>query len=202
MLTKTTNFARLTHEERMVWLGSRVIMTSDVQKVMLQCERLYRQAGTKSEGNGAFIIGDTGAGKSTAVSAFVDKLFERLKSERPQAEWLRPKVPDTVIRPIIEVNSETGYKRPVMVIVVPPRPRFNSFARIVGAALGIDLSTKLQFGDAFDQVKLQLQEQGTKMIIFDEVQHFVDATANSYQAADVLKVLIKCQVQVVCIGIA
>lgn len=199
-MTGPTTFARMSHADRLKWLGSRVITTPDVRKVSTFCNRLYRQAGTKNEGNGGFVLGDTGTGKSTAVAAFVDDLFAGMMAKRPDVEWLRPKVEDTPIRPIFEVDAENGFKRHVVVVVVPPRPRFNSFAKSVGAALGIDLNARTRFGEEFDQIKKQIKKQEVKMIIFDEVQHFVEATMDSYQAADVIKIIMKCQVQVLCIG--
>ena len=53
-------FNKMSHKQRLEWLGSKVIVTPDVQKVRTFCRRLYRQSRTKNEGNGAFIIGDTG----------------------------------------------------------------------------------------------------------------------------------------------
>lgn len=193
-------FKQMQHEKRLEWLGSKIIGTPDVQKVTRLCERLYRQARTKNEGNGGFVLGDTGTGKSTAVAAFANDLAKKLAAPRPDSEWLRPKVVDTPIRPIFEVVSETGWLRHVVVIVVPPRPRFNSFLRSTAAALGVKLNSRFDFGEALDQIKEQIDHQKVKMMIFDEVQHFTEGTVDSYQAADVIKIIMKCRVQVICVG--
>jgi hypothetical protein len=193
-------FKQMEHERRLEWLGSKIIGTPDVQKVTRLCDRLYRQARTKNEGNGGFVLGDTGTGKSTAVAAFANNLAKKLATARPDSEWLRPKVVDTPIRPIFEVVSETGWLRHVVVIVVPPRPRFNSFLRSTAAALGVKLNSRFDFGEALDQIKEQIDHQKVKMMIFDEVQHFVEGTVDSYQAADVIKIIMKCRVQVICVG--
>lgn len=194
------NFGKMEHEERLEWLGSKIIGTPDVQKVITFCNRLYRQARTKNEGNGGFVLGDTGTGKSTAVAAFADDLAKKLAAARPKSEWLRPRLTDTPVRPIYEVVSETGWLRHVVVVVVPPRPRFNSFLRSVAATLGVQLNSRFDFGEALDQIKTQIDIQKVKMMIFDEVQHFVEGSVDSYQAADVIKIIMKCRVQVVCVG--
>jgi hypothetical protein len=171
-----------------------------VKKVRTFCARLYRQSRTKNEGNGAFIIGDTGTGKSTAVAAFTDEIAEELKAKRPNSEWFRPRDPDTPIRPVYEVDAETGWQRHIVVVVVPPRPRFNSFLRSVATTLGIKLNSRFDFGEAFQQIKRQIDEQKVTMMIFDEVQHFTEGSIDSYQAADIIKIIMKCRVQVVCVG--
>ncbi|MHC2288804.1 MULTISPECIES: TniB family NTP-binding protein [Bradyrhizobium] len=195
------SFAKMSHKDRLRWLGSKVIPTPDVQKVKTFCTRLHRQSRTKNEGNGGFVLGDTGTGKSTAVAAFVDDLAEEFKAKRPDSEWHRPRHPDTPIRPIYEVTEDAGWLRHVVVIVVPPRPRFNSFLRSVAMTLGVKLKSRFDFGEAFDQIKHQIEEQKVGMMIFDEVQHFTEGTLDSYQAADVIKIIMKCRVQVVCVGL-
>lgn len=194
-------FAKMSHEDRLRWLGAKVIETPDVKKVKAFCGRLYRQSRTKNEGNGGFVLGDTGTGKSTAVASFVDDLADELRALRPDSEWHRPRHTDTPIRSLYEVVPETGWLRHVVVVVVPPRPRFNSFLRSVAMTLGVKLGARFDFGEAFEQVKKQIEEQKVGMIIFDEVQHFTEGTLDSYQAADVIKIIMKCRVQVVCVGL-
>ena len=49
-------------------------------------------------------------------------------------------------------------------------------------------------------MKHQVDGQGITMIVFDEVQH-IATRAMAYEAADVLKVMIKAGLQVVCVGL-
>src|ERR1700730_18324489 len=179
------NFSKMSHEDRLLWLGSKVIQTPDVKKVNLFIRRLDRQSRTKSEGNGGFVIGDTGAGKSTAVAGFVDDLATTLAAKRKNSEWHRPRLIDTPIKPVYEEVAETGWLRHVVVVVVPPRPRYNSFLRSVALTLGISVTSRFDVGEAFDQIKTQIDLQKVRMMIFDEVQHFTEGAMDSYQAADV-----------------
>ena len=194
-------FSRMSHEARLAWLGSQIIETPDVKRVNTLCDRLHRQTRTKNEGNGGFILGETGSGKSTAVAAFTDDLYSRLAAKRPNSEWHRPESIDTPILPIFEIQADSGWIRHVVVIVVPPRPRFNSFLRSVAATLGVQLRNHFDFGEAIDQIKTQIALQKVSMMIFDEAQHFVEGTIDSYQAADVIKIIMKCRVQAICIGL-
>ena len=66
--------------------------------------------------------------------------------------------------------------------------------------LGVKLNSRFDFGEAYDQIKKQIDKQKVTMMIFDEVQHFTEGTLDSYQAADVIKIMMKCRVQVVCVG--
>jgi hypothetical protein len=85
-------------------------------------------------------------------------------------------------------------------VVVPPRPQFNPLLADVAAALGIGLSSGFKFGEALRQIKIETRLQKVKMMIFDEVQHITEGSISSYQAADVFKIIAKCGVQVVCVG--
>lgn len=197
-------FARMSHQERLDWMKKHTIETPDVKKVITYCRRLYRQAGTKREGNVGFVMGDTGVGKSTAVAAFVDQIADEIRRERPEAELMRPEVEDTYIRPIWEVVQSEGdeyrIERPVVVVVVPPRPQFNPLLGDVAAALGKPLTKGFKFGEALRTIKKEIRLQNVKMMIFDEVQHITQGSISSYQAADVIKVIAKCKVEVVCVG--
>jgi hypothetical protein len=195
-------FAKMSHDDRLEWLGKALIDTSDVKKASLLCNRLFRQARKKAEGNGGLVIGDTGTGKSTAVAAFADDLYKNvLRPKNPSGEWLRPKLADSPILPIFEVWQEHGFRRHLAVVVVPPKPRFNTLMEDTAAALGIVLKRGFNFGEALRATKKQILKQEIKMIIFDEVQHIVEGSADSYQAADVLKIMIKSGVQVICVGL-
>ena len=46
-----------------------------------------------------------------------------------------------------------------------------------------------------------IEAQKVKMIIFDDVQHILDAGMSAYSAADVFKLFLKSRVAVVCIGL-
>ena len=192
----------MSHKDRLIWMGKGLINTTDVRKVEALGHRLFRQARTKPEGNGGVVMGKTGAGKSTAVAAFADDLYHNvLRPENPCGEWLRPKLVDSPILPIFEVLPEKGFRRHLAVVVVPPRPRFNPLMQDTAAALGITLTKGFDFGEALRVTKLQVEGQQTRMIVFDEVQHMVEGTADSYQAADVFKIMIKAGVQVLCVGL-
>lgn len=193
-------FAQMTTRERLRHLGSSVIATKGVDDVVEACDILWDEFGCTSDGGGAFIVGETRAGKSTAVAEFADRLFDRMRKERPDANWSRPEQVGTPIRGITEVRGASGCQRPLVVVFVDPRPRFNSLMKNTAQAMGVTLKAGFTFSDAITAVKHHVDKQGIKMIIFDEVQHIARVSI-AYEAADVLKVMGKAGLQVVCVGL-
>lgn len=193
-------FARMSTHDRLKHLGASLIATKDVKNVVEIGEILWGEAGCMREGGGAFIIGETRVGKSTAVAEFADQLFDRLRAERPDAKWERPVTTGTPIRGIAEVRPQSGYQRPLVVVFVDPLPKFKSLMKNTAQAMGVTLKSAYTFDDAMVAVKHHVDKQGIKMIIFDEVQHIASRTM-AYEAADVLKVMCKAGLQVIGVGL-
>jgi len=202
-MTEKTSFSSKSHEERLAWLGSRIVQTGNVEMVNTFCGRLYRQAGFKREGNAGFITGDTGVGKSTAAAFFADQLAAKLQNEHPDGQIIRPEVyrDVTPIRAVWIKNDRHGFRRPLALAVVPPRPTFRSLLELTAMAVGVTLAPRWGFSEGIHKVTTQIKQQDTKMVIFDEVQHITEGSISSYEAADVFKYVIKAQTQVVCIGL-
>jgi hypothetical protein len=160
--------------------------------------RIYRSANIGLEGDGAFIIGETGAGKTTAARIFTDTKFDELRALDPTGEWERPEVAGTDLRPIVHTTS-TGKQRQIVVVSVNPRPRFNALLQDTALAMQVGLPKSFDFGDAMREITFAIKQQKVKMIIFDDVQHIIDGGMDEFGAADVFKFFLKSRVSVVCI---
>lgn len=193
-------FADWSREDRVSHLAFRFIKTPCTKAIDEALTELFWPAGLDTEGEGCFVIGQTGAGKTTAVRMFTDRVYEKLRTEDPSGRWDRPRVFGTDLSPIVH-RTPNGLRRPIAVVWVDPRPRFNAFMAHTALALGIDLGSRFNFGQACIEVAVALQEQQVKMILFDDVQHIVEAEMDTEGAGDVLKVLAKGGIQVVCIGL-
>ncbi|MEY9524056.1 energy-coupling factor transporter ATP-binding protein EcfA2 [Bradyrhizobium japonicum] len=193
-------FADWSREDRVSHMAFRFIKTPCTKAIDKALGELFWPAGLDTEGEGCFVIGQTGAGKTTAVRMFTDRVYEELRTADPSGSWYRPKVFGTDLSPIVH-KTPNGLRRPVAVVWVDPRPRFNAFMAHTALALGIDLGGRFNFGQACIEVAAALQEQQVKMILFDDVQHIVEAEMDTEGAGDVLKVLAKGGIQVVCIGL-
>lgn len=194
-------FEKMTFEERMKWLKSQIVDTDDILEVCRLCETLWTISGLMVEGDAGFVFGDTRAGKSFAVSAFADAKFEQLKELRPNSQWKRLDVPGTPIRPILEKVPGEGEKRPLVVVLVNPKPTYKSLVTDTALALNIALPSRWTGGIAMKLIMDQLVEQNVKMVVFDEIQHIVEGGSDSYSAADVFKIMAKARVQIVGIGL-
>ncbi|OKO73356.1 hypothetical protein AC629_36700 [Bradyrhizobium sp. NAS80.1] len=193
-------FADWPREERVKHLAFRFIKTPSTKAVEQSLDQLFWPAGLDTEGDGCFIVGQTGAGKTTAVRMFTDRAYETLRTEDPAGTWYRPKVFGTDLSPIVH-KTPNGVRRPIAVVWVDPRPRFNAFMAHTALALGIDFGSRFDFGRASREVAAAIEEQKVKMMLFDDVQHIVDGGMDTDGAGDVLKVLTKGGIQVVCIGL-
>jgi hypothetical protein len=87
-----------------------------------------------------------------------------------------------------------------VVVSVNSRPRFNSLLQDTALAMQVGLTKNFDFGEAMREVTQAIKVQKVKMIIFDDVQHIIDAGMDAFGAADVFKLFLKSRVSVVCIG--
>jgi hypothetical protein len=200
-MAKKFRFSDMPEEQRLKHVSRQRLETDDVRIAHKGLQLLWRLAKTGDEGDGAFIFGESGAGKTTAVRMFTDDKFEELRASDPGGKWTRTEMPATDLRPIIqEVAGKPDY-RPIAVMSVNPVPRYNSFMHDAAYALGVGLERGATFAEASQQVLNALKQQKVRMFIFDDVQHIVEAHMDDYKAADVFKTLLKSRVQVVCIGL-
>ncbi|MCP2216225.1 TniB family NTP-binding protein [Bradyrhizobium elkanii] len=199
--SKPDKFAKWTEEERLRHLNFRTIRTEDTKRIHAALDHLYRTAGTAPEGDGCFVLGETGAGKTTAVRMFTDQKYGELRTADPSGVWSRPVVAGTDLSPVVQRTANGGVHRPIAVVLVNPRPKFLSFLVDTAVALQVDLPKSVKFAQACEEVSRALEAQKVKMIIFDEAQHIIDGHMDAYSAADVFKVFAKSRVQVVCIGL-
>lgn len=197
---KPKKFSDWSEEERLRHLNFRMIRTADTKKVHSALDHIYRTAGTAPEGDGCFVLGEPGAGKTTAVRMFTDDMYRTLRAKDPTGIWYRPAVAGTDLVPIVQ-KTENGVHRPIAVVWVNARPRFLSFLVDTAAALQVDLPKGVKFAEACTEVSRALEEQKVRMIIFDEAQHIIDGNMDAYGAADVFKLFAKSRVQVVCVGL-
>jgi hypothetical protein len=193
-------FSDMDEDRRLAHVLRRLLETPAVRTVQKRLELLYRTAGIAREGDGALILGETGAGKTTAARMYVDAKYQELRSRDPTGEWSRPEAAGTDLRPIVHVTS-SGIERPIVVVSVNARPRFNSLLRDTALAMQVPLGKNFDFGEAMTSVMKAIEKQKVKMIIFDDVQHIIDAGMNAFGAADVFKLFLKCRIAVVCIGL-
>ncbi|NEU97991.1 TniB family NTP-binding protein [Bradyrhizobium uaiense] len=200
MVEKQFSFARMDEDKRLRHVYRQKIETADARKIEKGLRSIYRLARVGLEGHVALIMGITGAGKTTAVRMFTDTIFEQMRAADPSGTWERPEVAATDLRPIVH-KTETGTERPIAVLSVNSRPRYNSFLHDAALALQVSLPKRFDFGEASREINNALLKQKVKMFIFDDVQHIIESHMDDYGAADVFKLLAKSRVQLVCIGL-
>jgi AAA domain len=193
-------FADMPEDRRLRHVLRRTLDTPDVKELQKRLARIYKVGGIGLEGDCALILGNTGAGKTTAARIFTDAKYEELRALDPTGEWERPEVAGTDLRPIVHTTS-TGKTRPIVVVSVNPRPRFKSLLQDTALAMQVGLRKGFDFGEAMRDVSLAIKTQKVKMIIFDDVQHIIDSGMDAFGAADVFKLFLKSRVSVVCIGL-
>ncbi|KRQ14673.1 DEAD/DEAH box helicase family protein [Bradyrhizobium manausense] len=199
-MDKSKKFADWKPRDRVAHLKRRMFETADSQRIDQRLFRLFDTAGTGPEGDGAFVVGETGVGKTTGVRLLTDRIYEELRAEDPSGKWSRPEIAGTDLRPILH-ETANGFKRPIAVVLVGKNTTFSSFLGDTADAIQVNLPVGYKFGEAQLRVNKAVKKQGIKMVIFDETQHIVEGNMNTYDAGDVFKLLIKSRVQVVCVGL-
>jgi hypothetical protein len=157
--------------------------------------------GTAPEGTISFLLGETRAGKTTAIDQIIAETSDAVggvivtrDSDDRSSEALVS----------VEVMTPTGVERPIFKVFVPVGPTFNNLLADVLLALGIKLPRSATFAQRQLALGRQLREQKTQLIIFDDTQHICEKgkLSAAYDASEVFKVLAKvARAQVLCAGL-
>jgi hypothetical protein len=131
-----------------------------------QIEQCYKFAEAKAEAEGLAIIGESRTGKTSVLQQFA------CKHER--------------------VHTPDGWRVPVLFTSVPSRPTVKSLAEALLHAIGTPDPGRGTENDKTRRLQVLMRETGTRMVMIDEFQHFVDQGTDRviHHVADWLKRLI------------
>ena len=157
---------------------------------------------TMAEGICAFVTGENGAGKSTVADDFMADVAARTGgvAVRGKAEVLPSgeKLPPSWG---VRVWTNKGYERPVIKVEIGPRPRFVSLMTDYLLQLGVQVPSRMTFGQLTVLAVHQSIEQKVRTVIFDESQEVVEHKP-SWEAANVFRHLVNsARVQVALMGL-
>jgi len=131
-----------------------------------QLELFFKYAEKKAEAEGLAILGESGTGKTSVLNTFAD---------------LHPRR-----------RTASGIECPILRATVPSAPTVKSLAGVLLAAIGAEDHEKGTENEKTSRLKKLIVETGTRMVIIDEFQHFIDRNKRKImrEVADWLKVLI------------
>lgn len=136
------------------------------EKAVRKIERAFLSCSECSVPENLICIGPSGTGKSTLKNWFVDRYDRK------------------------DVNGCLNI--PILAIDTPSHPTVKNFAEAVLIELGDPNYSRGSMQDKTNRIQLYLRQCEVKLIIFDELQHFVDQGTKSAQrsVSDWLKLLI------------
>lgn len=128
--------------------------------------QLYTFASNRAEAEGLALIGEAGTGKTSSLN--------NLASRHPRFE------------------TPNGTDIPILITEVPPKPTVKGLAYRMLDDLGVDDPHRGTEEEKRRRIKKLLHEVGTKIVMLDEFQHFVDQGTHRvmHHVADWLKSLI------------
>ncbi|MGM4892017.1 ATP-binding protein [Tardiphaga sp. 839_C3_N1_4] len=192
-----------THD-RLTHIGRFVAQTSNLLDAKAVLQRLYRNFRVSQQAGCAFIVGRTGAGKSTVANDFLEDIREEYRGTLKNGDDL--KIADNQdYSHTMSVTFEKpghGLVRPVLKVEVQASTRRDLF-RDVLLAIGIRVGSRTTFGQMMAIARHQINEQDIRLIIFDDCHHIAEGDmTKALHAANVIKCLIKqARVQVACMGV-
>lgn len=135
----------------------------DAAKRLEQC---FAYADTKSEAEGLAIVGESGTGKTTVLRGLLTKHQK--------------------------FRSADGMVVPILSATVPSAPTVKSFAGVLLEALGDPAADRGTENERTKRLRVLMRGTGTRMVMIDEAQHFVDRKNDRviHHVADWLKILI------------
>jgi energy-coupling factor transporter ATP-binding protein EcfA2 len=131
-----------------------------------QLELFFKYAAEKAEAEGLAILGESGTGKTSVLDSFAA---------------LHPRR-----------RTASGIECPILRATVPSAPTVKSLAGVLLAAIGAEDHGKGTEHELTSRLKKLIVETGTRMVVIDEFQHFIDRNKRKImrEVADWLKVLI------------
>jgi hypothetical protein len=131
-----------------------------------QIEQCFVFSAAKGEAEGLAIIGESGTGKTSVLNEF---------RSRHKA-----------------IRGNDGMQVPVLFASVPSAPTVKSLAGTMLDALGVPDPERGTENEKTRRLRILMRETGTKMVMIDEFQHFVDQGTHKvmHHVADWLKRLI------------
>jgi len=154
-----------------------VIQHDSFHQMLARMEALWRDALARIPVVAVF-TGETGTGKTTAI-----KEFARQHPAR---------------------RSPDGLVIPVLVIDTPSKPNPRNLGERILRALGDPRPTAGSAANKLDRIVTNLERSGVKIIILDDMQHFVDKRQQIalFEASDYLKeLLVSYDVVLLCFGL-
>jgi hypothetical protein len=201
----TTSWNDRPKRDRIAHVGTAVVETPSHRSTVRAFWSSYERHKTRPEGTCTFVLGETRAGKSTACDAFMHRLAEDLGGCVSPENAIEGSESMSSAVTSVRIVHATRIERPVIMVQVDAMPTYNAlFADVASAIVGTRLPSSWGRTKIVDTLTKQLVIQGTKMLIFDDVQHIVMHKGKDgiYRAADVFKVLMKAaRVQVVLVGL-
>ena len=131
-----------------------------------QLELFYKYAERKEEAECLAILGESGTGKTSVLNIFANRHPRR--------------------------RTANGIECPILRAIVPSAPTVKSLAGVLLEAIGDQDHEKGTENQRTSRLKKLMVETGTRMVIVDEFQHFIDRNKRKImrEVADWLKVLI------------
>jgi hypothetical protein len=188
--------------DRLSQVGRFIAATSSLAQSMQFIRSHMAGFKTGAEGDIAFLLGATRAGKTTAVNEMIDEVASQTGGKIVAQTYGDERDTEAIVSVLIPTPD--GFERPIVKIYVPKGPTFHNLLWDVLVALNIRLPRTARFSERQLALGRQLRGQKTRLIIFDDAHHFCERGGrySAYDAADVCKVLAKtARVQVLCVGL-
>jgi hypothetical protein len=194
-------FRDMPRHERLSQIGGLVSDTPAFLAASQIVRTCYDNWRTQVEGTCSFVVGDTGAGKTTVADEFLIGLARELggvaslgSSEIASSGHEMPPSWSVTIK------TDTGIIRPVMKVFIAPQPRFIALMSDFLRQMGVGTRARPTMGELITLAVHHAHKQQLRLVIFDESQHVVEQRI-SYEAADVFKHLMNlARVQIVGMG--
>lgn len=199
---RTTSWDDVPVEEREAHIGHFVAMSPSLTSSVRFIRAHMRGYRTSPEGEIAFLLGDTRAGKTTAINEVIDQIAEETGGQIVSQILDDNRESEALVSVIVQTPN--GIERPIVKIFVPVGPTFNGLLSDVLVAFDIRLPQRAKFAERLLALGRQLSSQRTRLVIFDDTQHICEKGKRepAYEASEVFKVLAKTgRMQVLCVGL-
>lgn len=194
-------FRDMSRRERLMEIGRFHSDTPSFLQAKKLLTTLHGDWRTGPEGSVIFVVGEPGAGKSTAADDFMSDVAAEAGGTFFRSEGLEDGGAGEAPKSwCVVVETDKGYQRPAIKLELGPKPTINSILTDYLLLLGIRTTSRAKFGELISLAVRHSLKQKVRTLITDESQEMLSQAGSDSGVKGFRHLLNLARIQIVMMG--